>query len=218
MIKINKFWIRTLGILGMLGGILLFAGDLLFYYDSVSINLKMNMGHSSNFRITLSAITALFATWFYVLGAGHIYYAFQKSSAKARNTVVLSFIAIFIAYGIVHAAYVAIAISAKIALQYNIDLEQTVALADDINRILRLFIYPIFALLSIVFISQVWQRKTYYPRWIIAFFPLTLFFLKGVMEKVLTGGYWVIFVGGFFNLLLILFFLASTIALWNPKD
>ena len=216
--EITKFWLRAMGILGILGGLVLFSGDLLFYYDPISTDLKLNMGNASDFRIMASGLTALIASWLYLLGLGQVYYAFKPTKAVARNIVVLSFAGILISYGVIHGAYVAIATSAKLAVQNNLDMETTTALASNANNLLRLLIYPIFALLSIVFIAQVWKKKTLYPRWIILFFPLIPFLLQGILAKFLSGSIRIIILGGFLNLILVLFFAASTIALWNVKD
>jgi hypothetical protein len=110
---------------------------------------------------------------------------------------------------------VAIAATAKLAAQYQLDIEMATALASKINQTLRLFIYPIFAILSFLFISQVWKRKTLYPRWMILFFPLIPFLFRGIIGKFLSGSIQIIIMGGYFNLILVLFFAASTLALWN---
>lgn len=211
----NKFWFRTLGFLGMLGGIILFFGDMLFYYHPESTSLLKNMANASNDRITASGVTSLFATWFYLLGLGQLYYAFKPSPVFIRNLVLVCFAFIFTAYGIVHGAYVAIATTAKVAVQHELNLLESTALASEVNDMLRLFVYPIFAVLSLLFIIQVWKRKTLYPRWIIFFFPLIPFLLQGVVNELVHGKAWVIIMGGYLNLLLVLFFLASTIVLWN---
>ena len=214
----NKFWIRAFGVFGMLGGLTLFAGDMLFYYDPVNTNFLENMSNSSDNRIILSAVTALFATWFYMLGVGQIYYAFKPSSKVMRNIVVISFSAIFITYGVVHGAYVAIATSARIAAENNLNLEETASLAKQANNVLRLFGYPIFAIMSYAFISEVWKKKTLYSRWIIFFFPLVPFLFKDLINSMVSGPMDVIIRGGFLNLILVLFFLASTVDLWKTKD
>lgn len=214
---INKFWLRTMGLFGILGGLVLFAGDMLFYYDPIETNLKVNMGNASEMRIIMSGIAALFATWFYLLGLGQVYYAFKPSSTTVRNIVILSFAGILIAFGIVHAAYVAIAVTAKLAVQNQLDIETATALALKTNQILRLFVYPIFALLSITFIYQVLKRKTLYPRWVIFFFPLIPFLFQSIIGKTLSGSVKTIIMGGYLNLIIVLFFAASTIALWNSK-
>ncbi len=216
--KMNQFWLRAMGIFGIMGGVILFAGDMLYYYDANNPNLLENMGNAFNFRIIASGITALLASWFYMLGLGQVYYAFKPTTAKVRNTVLISFGMILISYGIIHAAYLAIATSAKLAIENQLDIDSATALASQANQILRLFIYPVFAVLSYFFITQVWKRKTYYPRWIILFFPLIPFLFQGVISKFLTGKLWIIFAGGFLNIILIIFFTASTIALWNSNS
>ncbi len=216
--KINQFWLRVMGISGILGGLLLFTGDMLFYFDASSTNLKLNMGHASDNRIIASGITALLSAWLYMIGLGQVYIAFKPAKDYIRNIVLFSFAGILIAYGVIHGAYVAIATTAKLSSEYEIDMVTATALASKTNDMLRILVYPVFAVLSLFFISQVWKRKTLYPRWIILFFPLIPFLFQGIVSKVLTGSFWVIIIGGYLNLLLVVFFLASTIALWNSKS
>ncbi|WP_438423892.1 DUF6796 family protein [Aquimarina macrocephali] len=215
--KINQFWIRVFGIFGIIGGLTLFAGDMLFYYDPSNTNLRENMGNASNFRIMTSGVTALLAAWFYMLGVIQVYHAFKPSKPVLRNTLLFCFSAIVIAYGVIHGVYVSIATSAKLATQNNLEMNEAVSLAVETNNVLRLFVYPIFGLLSILFIVQVWKRKTLYPRWIILFFPLIPFLIQGFICENLSGSTWIIVCGGYLNLILIIFFIASTIALWNIK-
>jgi len=213
--KVSQFWLRFFGISGIIGGLILFAGDMLFYYQSGSTNLLMNMANVSDERILFSGVSALLATWFYLLGLGQVFVAFKPTKPMVRNIVLLTFAGILTAYGVVHAEYVAIALTAKLAIQNQMDVEVTSVLASSINEALRLFVYPLFAVLSFVFISQVWKRKTLYPRWILFFFPLVPFLFQGLIAKILTGNIWTIVIGGFLNLILVVFFTASTIALWN---
>jgi len=216
--KINQFWLRVMGICGILGGLLLFTGDMLFYYDASNTNLNLNMGNASDNRIIASGITALLSTWLYMIGLGQVYFAFKPTKDLIRNIVLFSFGGILIAYGIVHSAYVAIAATAKLSIEYEIDMVSATALALKTNNMLRLLVYPIFGVLSFLFITQVWKRKTHYPRWIILFFPLIPFLFQGIVSKVLSGSLWIIVIGGYLNLLLVVFFLASTIALWNKAN
>ncbi len=211
----SKLIIRLSGIAGILGGVLLFAGDMFYYYNGTSVDLKFNMANSSDFRIEINGIIALFSTWLYLLGVISIYYAFAPASKKLRNIVLISFTGILTSYGIIHGAYIAIATTAKLALHNHLDIVDSSALAVGANDMMRLIIYPIFATFSFVFIWQVWKMKTLYPRWILIFFPLTTFVFQGFLKQALSGGTWVIVNGGFLNIILIIFFTASTIALWN---
>jgi hypothetical protein len=216
--ELNKFWIRLFGVIGILGGITLLTGDMLFYYDPLNSNLFENMGNASDSRIIYSAVTALLAAWFYMLGVVHVYQAFIQTKPIIKNTILICFAAITISYGVVHGAFVAIATSSKLAIENNLDLNDSVALANEANNTLRLIVYPIFGLLSILFITQVWKRKTLYPRWIILFFPLIPFLIQDLICNNLSGNIWIIVCGGYLNHILIIFFTASTIALWNKKN
>ena len=213
--EIDRSWLRIMGLAGVFGGLALFAGDMLFYYSSAGTDLNLNMGNASDARIIASGVAGLVGTWLYVVGAGQVFYAFKTTTALARNTVTACFVAILIAYGIVHGAYIAISTTARLSVEYQIDMETATALAIQANDTLRLLIYPIFALLSYVFITRVWSRKTLYPRWMILFFPLIPFLFQGLISRSLSGSAWIVIVGGFFNLILVIFFAASTIALWD---
>ena len=216
--EINKFWSRLFGICGIVGGLTLFSGDMLFYYDPINANLYENMGNASDSRIIISAITALIASWLYVLGSIHVYQAFKQTKPIIKNLVLFCFAAISIAYGVVHGAFVAIATSSKLAVENDLNLNQATLLAVEANNILRSIVYPIFGLLSFLFITQVWKRKTLYPRWILLFFPLIPFLLENVICKNLSGSISIIICGGYLNHILIIFFTASSIALWNKKN
>jgi hypothetical protein len=215
--NLNNFWTKIFGFFGILGGITLFAGDMLFYYDPQNINLFENMGNASDSRIIYSAVTALLAAWFYMLGVIHVYQAFKPSKTLVKNIIFICFAAITISYGVVHGAFVAIATSSKLVIQNNLDLNESILLASEANNVLRLLVYPIFGLLSILFITQVWKRKTLYPKWIILFFPLIPFLIQDFICNNLSGNIWIIVCGGYLNHILIIFFTASTIALWNKK-
>ena len=213
----NKNLMRIMGFAGILGALILFAGDMLFYFDANSTDLKVNMGNVSDLRIKLSGISALIATWLYLLGLIQVYYAFSTSSKSARNMVIISFAGILTSYGVIHGAYVAIATTAKLAVLHNINIIDATALASEANQMLRILIYPIFALFSFVFIKEVWKKRTLYPRWIIFFFPLVPFLFQGLIKKMVSGSMEIIIMGGFLNLIVLIFFAASTVALWNKN-
>ena len=208
---------RLSGIAGILGGLTLFAGDMLFYFSTQSDNVTLNMAHSSDWRITASAFTALIATWLYLLGLYSVYYAFRPATAKARWTVVLTFGALLVNFGIVHAQYVAIATSAKLALQNGLDIMQSAAFARHINDLLRLPGYLFFAVLSVVFLVNVWKGKTLYKKIMVLFFPLIPYIFLFVLKPALHGTAYVVVIGGYLNLLLVIFFTASTVMLWNKE-
>jgi len=71
--KVNQLWLRIFGFVGIIGGLILFAGDMLLYYKSGSDDLLYNMANATDDRIFFSGISALFAAWFYLLGLVPVY-------------------------------------------------------------------------------------------------------------------------------------------------
>lgn len=206
------------GIAGILGSIILFAGDMLFYYNGDSGDYIINIGNTSPNRLMASGITALISAWLYTLGAGQVYYAFQPAKRWARLSVFFAFASVMITYGIVHAAYVAIGTSAINAIELGHDPYVLSKLAVDINEAIRLFAYPSFAIFTLVFIPAVWKKTTHYPRWMILCIPAIPFLFADFINNTLQGSLRIIIAGGYLNLMLLLFFSASTIALWNKTN
>ncbi len=210
---ISKNTAIWLGVCGILGSIVLFVGDMLFYYNGEQTDFIRNMGIASDERIIASGICALIAAWLYTLGSGQIYYAFQPAKKWLRLTIFFAFAAIMITYGVVHGAYVAIATSAKNAVELGMNPDSFAELAITANNALRYIAYVPFGIFTLLFIPVVWMNKSHYPRWIILFTPAIPFLLSGIIVDSLQGGWKVIIGGGFLNLLLMIFFTSSTIAL-----
>ena len=213
----HSFWLRASGLAGILGGLILFAGDMLIYYDPQSTDLLQNMATIPPWRFRLSTVTALLATWFYLAGVYHVFLAFRPAPVFSHTVVAVTFAAILSAYGVVHGEFMAIAGTARIAAQQGLDLQAASGLARSSNDLLRLWVYPVFAILSVVFIYEVWKKRTLYPRLIILFFPLFPFAFMGPLDKVLTDTAHTVILGGYLNLMLVLFFAASTVALWKER-
>jgi len=206
-----------LGVSGILGSLVLFAGDMLFYYNGEQTDLLANMANASSERIIASGICALIAAWLYTLASGQIYYGFQPEKAWVRWVVFLTFGMIMIAYGVVHSGYVAIATSAKNAVEMGVAPAELTGLAIAANQALRKIVYVPFGVFTIVFIPSVWMKRTHYPRWMIFFSPIVPFLLEGVIVGHLEGKIRVIIGGGYLNLILLLFFVSSTAALCGSR-
>ncbi|WP_057833180.1 DUF6796 family protein [Colwellia sp. TT2012] len=206
-----------LGFSGILGSLVLFSGDMLFYYNGAQTNIISNMSVVSSERIIISGISALISAWLYTLASGQIYFAFQPAKKWVRLTVSFSFLAVMISFGIVHAAYIAIATSAKNAVELGVTPNSLTDLAVSANNALRLLAYIPFGVFSILFATTVWTKKTYYPRWLILFNPIIPFLLADLIVSNLEGEIKVIIGGGYLNLILLLFFSCSTFALWRNR-
>lgn len=215
---VTKENVFLFGLAGILGSLVLFAGDMLFYFHGDQTNLIVNMAHASSDRIILSGLCAMIAAWLYTLASGQVYYAFQPAGRWIHITVFLSFTAIMIAYGVVHAAYLAIAISARNAVAMGLPPNSLTDLAITSNHVLRYLVYIPFGVFTLSFIPAVWTEKTRFPRWIVFFSPIIPFLLKNLIVGSLNGSWGVIIAGGYLNLMLLLFFASTTTALFISKN
>ena len=201
----------------MAGALVLFAGDMLFYYQPGSADFVANMAAAAPERIAASGICALLAAWLYALGAGQVYLALTPAPAWLRWLVYGSFATIMIAYGVIHAAYVAIVVAARNAAALGLDPTGQMALAWRINELMRSATMIPFAVFTVSFTWAVLVGKTFYPRWILFFSPVILYFLKGPIVSRLEGAALVVVGGGYLNLLLLVFFAVSTAALLSKR-
>ncbi len=207
-----------LGLSGILGSLVLFAGDMLFYYNGEKTDFVANMAAVSPERIIASGICALVGAWLYTLGSGQVYYAFQPARRWIRLTVFLAFAAVMIAYGVIHGAYVAIAVAARNAAQAGLPPEAMTDLATAVNNALRNITYLPFGIFTVLSIPAVWTGETRYPRWVLLFSPIVLFLLGDPVTGSLEGKLQTIIGGGYLNLILLVFFSSSTVALWPGRD
>ncbi len=212
-INLSNKTAQLMGYSGIFASLVLFVGDMLFYYQGESNDLIVNLSYLTDERIIASGATALIAAWFYVLAAGQIYYAFAPAKSWQRLSLFFSFLAIMIAYGVVHSAFVAIATSAKIAHDYQLPLEELTQLAIQANQVLRQISYLPFAIFTLVFIPLVWKGQSRYPRWMVFASPIIPFLLAGFVIEALSGQWKTIISGGYLNLILLIFFSLSSYAL-----
>lgn len=216
---VHPYFVRSLGFAGVLGGLLCFIGDMLFYYVDGSIDITANMGEVSFDRIVLSGLLSLPSCWLYLAGCLQVYLAFQPASKAAQVVVGVGMVMIMTGFGMVHANYVAIAVAVQFAKEHKLSLHQALNNAIASNNALRMPLYLTFAVVSLVFIPVVLTRSTHYPCWMCAAYPLLMFLLNypiGYACLALPNVYQVI-VGGYLNLMMVIFFGCSTIALWNAK-
>ncbi len=197
---------------------MLFAGDMLFYYDGEQTDILLNMANASDQRIIASTACALLAAWLYLLGAVQIYLAFRPASRPMQLIIFGCFSAIVVSYGVVHAAYLAIATSAKLSLQFGLPLEDVTHLAIFANDLLRILVYPFVLVFTGLFVYQVWIGRSAYPKWVILFVPTWLFLAQNPIVSSLSGVAKLVVAGGYLNLIFTIFFVASTIALWKNKN
>lgn len=213
-IQIRMF--RWLGIAGILGAAILFIGDILYLYDSGGeVSGLSRINNIRDGRFLASGISALVGAWLYTLGAGQLYLALKPSGKTLSILTFGFFAAIMIGYGIAHAAFFSIISGAKDAFLTGAETEVLTELPKKyFNLLVQILTIP-GVIAALLFVYALFFRKTHYPKWIVVFFPLFLFLLKDMIVERLSGMPKAVLNGGYENLIMLLFYLVSTIVLWN---
>ena len=93
---------------------------------------------------------------------------------------------------------------------------QALELAEEysILNFAMMFIPSMIAYLTLTFL--ILTDKTYYPKWIVLFSPIVLFWLSPLMQM-LPQPYMMIIAGGWSNIICMIFFSVSTVVLLKRK-
>ena len=215
----NSLWVlRCLGLSGILGAILMMAGDLLYnHIPGSKASPAEKMSGLPESRLLNAGTLGLLGCWFYVLASGHIYLAFLPAGPTFTIILSLAFAALMICYGISHTAYFAIASGAQVAVRLGSDAETGGKLGNAFFQRLIYITYVPAAVSSLMMIYGIVTGRSLYPVWMVALIPIVIYLLKPLVVKLLKGRAreWVN--DCYDNLSLFVFFVISTIVLWSSQ-
>lgn len=192
---------------GIIGTLLMFSGDMLFYFTMEPIgefteDILPLMGTIPSWRLTLGAFLGPVAGFLYSVGYYHVYLNIKESVSK-WSKVFFSCLVLSIFFGSVFHAYFA---PLGFSAQYP-DLP----LSDQI-MVPATWIYGAFLILFLIsFIPLgilMLLNKTPYPRWYIIFNPVLMYIVFHVFDY-LPQPLKIILAGGKSNLVMLIFFVSS---------
>jgi hypothetical protein len=212
------------GVLGFLGAVIMFAGDLLLYahwgempavseiIDSLLPGRKAVLLATTE-QLQMSGVLGPIAAVFYLFGAWHLYIKLNfYSRFWAAITAVLFAFSIIIA-GAYHALWGMYGFVVQFANQQG---SESLVLLDAAASYMTFVTDTVTWLLSLAFLVifvRVLLAKTDYPRWIVFLNPLILLFVGGPLLATLATNmavpYGALTVGTYFNVVMMVFFLAS---------
>lgn len=207
--------LRLFGLSGIIGAILFVWGDLSYNHIPSQDSPAQRMSGLPEKILLRAGMLGLFGCWFYTLSAVHIYLAFQPDGQIFAFVLALAFGATMIGYGIGHTAYFSIATGAQIAAKLGKEPEAGGKLGNTFFKKLTTIIYLPVAIFSLMMIYAILTRRSLYPSWMVIFLPTVLYLIKMPVLKLLRGT-----LGGrisdcYDNLILLVFFVISTLVLWN---
>jgi hypothetical protein len=208
--------IRLCGIAGIVGALVTGLGDLLYNHIPGSTQtIYEKMSSLTQRRLVTAGILGLIGSWLYFFSAFHIYYAFLPVGENFALLVALSFAMVGIAYGVGHASYYAIGSTAKLAREYQLDVNSAGKIGEALFSKLVLIIYVPVAVLSLFMIYGVVSGRSAYPIWMVIFLPIVPYLLRTPLLKILRGRARELIRDSYDNFVLLLFFLMSTALLWR---
>jgi hypothetical protein len=166
-------------------------------------------------RLLNAGTLGLVGCWFYTLASAQIYIAFQPAGIAFALVVFLLFAAVMICYGVTHTAYFAIASGAQVASRFGLDIESGGKLGSTFYRRLVYITYIPVSVASVMMLYGIIAGKSMYPRWMVFFLPIIIYLLKKPVVRILKGRLQEIVNDSYDNLVLFVFFIISTILLWN---
>ena len=208
--------LRLFGISGILGSILFIFGDLLYNHVPGSKNSPaMKMSQMPESRLLNAGTLGLVGCWFYTLASLHLYMAFRPAGDIFAFIFWLAFAATMICYGISHTAYFAIAAGAQVAAKLGSEAESGGKLG---NAFFQRFVYITYipvVISSIMMLYGIIAGRSLYPRWMVIFLPIVIYLLKTPVTRILKGHLQEIVNDSYDNIVLFVFYVLSTLVLWN---
>src|SRR6185295_9083762 len=120
-----------------------------------------------------------------------------------------------ICYGVAHAAYIAIVAGSHIAAKLGSDIESGGRLGwIFFLRLVNIAYIPV-AILSLMMLYGIVTGHSMYPRWMVVFLPIILYLLRTPVVKIFKRQLKEIIGHAYDNIILFVFFVLSTLILWN---
>jgi hypothetical protein len=215
-------WLRCAGAAGVVGALALVIGDILFTSGASAEDLVIARSQVPTAQLYASGVLGLVASWLYVAAAWQIYFALRPAGKRLAGATFAAFTTMLIGSAVYHAVFPALMFGAKVAvLAEEADVADLAsALPEGYNAILLMVavILP-STLFTALFTYTLLRRPTDLPRWTILLTPLMLIVIYMVTVQILStvipNLYSMRLYGSVYNIATLLFFVASTLSLWN---
>ena len=208
--------LRLSGISGILGAMLFMLGDLFYNHIPDSENSPtVKMSKMPDARLLNAGVLGLIGCWLYVLAMLHIFIAFRPEGEVFSFILALIFALVMISYGVSHTAYFSIAAGAKTADELGADVELGGRLGNVFSQRLVYITYIPVVISSLMMIYGIVIGDSLYPKWMVVFLPVVIYLLKSPVIRVLKGRIRELIHDSYDNFVLFVFYVLSTILLWN---
>jgi uncharacterized protein DUF6796 len=210
---------RLTGLCGVLGALLFFVGDMLFYGhlgsgDTFAAGMRSTVAVASRTRLFAGGLVGPPAACLCIAGFWHVRHNVKRSAGKLREILFFAFGALMVAGSAVHTLWTAKGLALKYCLDEGPACSALLGAIEDYWRLA----YDIGAvpgyLGAVLLLVLVLAGRTRYPKWTVLANPAALGLLSGLLRR-LPAPFGAILVGGSTNLTIAAFFLVSLLTTWS---
>ncbi len=215
----HDYFRRLAGICGLVGSLLFFVGDMLFYGylgsgSNFDVGMRVALAQASTQRLFAGGLVGPPAACLCIAGFWHVYLNVRPSSRLFGQIMLAAFFVLMVGGSAVHTLWTA----KGLALKY---CDAQGSPCTDLLTVIRSYWTMAYYLDSfpgyvggVILMGLVLTRKTWYPRWTALANPGVLLLLSPIAERV-PSPLGAILVGGATNLSFVVFFVVSVITSWT---
>lgn len=213
---------KLTGLAGVIAGLLMFSGDMLFYgHWGSGANFHQGMiatvRQACDQRLFTGGLIGPVAACLFIVGFWHVFLNLEPRAPAAARVVFLSLSAFMVGGSAVHALWTPYGL----ALKYCYGQEAPCSQLIEVIRSYWTAAYKLTAVPAyfgfILLIALVLVGRTRYPRWTVIANPAILLLLEPLAERG-PAPWGAVLSGGFTNLSFVVFFLISVATTWSEHS
>ncbi len=193
---------KKIMILGIVGTLLMYGGDMLLYFTSENVGLEdllVVMKGISSWRIIIGGIIGPLAAFFYAFGFYGIYTKLNKGIG--RKIYLMTFLLALFFAGAYHSQFGNLALMSKIS-------EEALMKTWDYSTYLFNIVVSLYLIGTIIYIYMVARGRSGFQKKVLFFNPLVIFILGTFLQEVLVQPYLILISGGWFNITFLIYFIS----------
>lgn len=210
----NKYQVFSL--LGLLGALLMFTGDMFLYYEPVSgpdYNSIAKMSTQPFNYLFTGGILGPIASIFYILGGLLFYVVFKPVNKTLASILFALFAIVYVFAGTYHASFPNYGFVGRLPVEFQ--SQQFNYIHDYLGVIYNIMFYCLI-LWTILLFYLVLFKKSVYPKWLLILTPTFFVLLSGTIKSITPYPLGAIIYGGWLNISYIIFF-AITLIYFSRK-
>jgi len=213
---------RLSGLSGLVGALLFFAGDMLFYGHfgpgaGFADGMLATVIRASPGRLFAGGLVGPFAACMCIIGFWHVYLNVRPSGVFVGRLMLVAFSVLMVAGSAVHTLWTAKGLALKYCYGAGAPCSELLAAMKSYWALAyNLGAIPGY-IGAVLLIALIVLGRTWYPRWTVITNPAVLLAFSPLADQV-PSPLGAILVGGFTNLSIAVFFLVSVLTTWKRED